>query len=87
VEEYTEDQAYGYDEGGYEEGEYDSSLMNQDVGMSPSGRNRFRASSVFWINDHAYILMRILPTVRRTYETKDTIRYRTVLASVVDPDL
>jgi hypothetical protein len=49
VEEYTEDQAYGYDEGGYEEGEYDSSLMNQDVGMSPSGRNRFRAFSVFWI--------------------------------------
>ncbi len=54
MEEYTEDQAYGYDEGGYEEGEYDSSLMNQDVGMSPSGRNRFHASSVFWIHDHIF---------------------------------
>jgi hypothetical protein len=65
VEEYTEDQAYGYDEGGYEEGEYDSSLMNQDVGMSPSGSNRFRAFSVFWIRDHAYILIRILVSSNR----------------------
>ncbi len=41
VEEYTDDQAYGYDEGGYDEQDFDSSLMAQDVGMSPSGTDTF----------------------------------------------
>jgi hypothetical protein len=37
VEEYTDDQGYGYDDGSYNEQDYDASLMQQDTGMSPAG--------------------------------------------------